>query len=218
MAYKNNPPLKEKINKAEKRKILFFLAPISATVLSGLFFGYIDIIMLGRFVDSEYLGYYQAALALIGSAGAFVGFMSAAIFPLFSQLKGRQLTTLFNKSMKYTMIFSLIGVVGTLVFSKLIITLIYGPRYLLSIPLLNLFSFILVLDPLIGLYSSFFISQDKQNFIAKIFLFSTILNIILNYFFITLFLKNGSYFATIGAAIATIISKSICLSILSFKK
>ncbi|VVB80593.1 Polysaccharide biosynthesis protein [uncultured archaeon] len=217
--YLNVPRIaKSSISLEEKKKILLFILPMSTTILSGIFFGYVDTIILGRFVEAEFIGYYQAALALIGSAGAFVGFTAGALFPLFSQMKGEKLNLLFKRSKKYTLLLGLAGMIASLLLSRIIILVIYGSPYLQAVNILRIFSVLLVLDSLIGIYTTFYISQNKPIFVAKILVFSTVLNIILNYFFISYLVSNSHYLATIGAACATIIAKIVHLCILVLTK
>jgi O-antigen/teichoic acid export membrane protein len=217
--YYNLPRIKKVgVTEVEKRNILRFIVPMSTTILSGIFFGYVDMIILGRFVEAEFIGYYQAALALIGSAGAFVGFTAGALFPLFSQMKGEKLALLFKRSKKYTLIFGISGMFVTLLLSSLIILIVYGPAYSPATSLLRIFSVLLILDSLIGIYTTFYISQNKPVFVAKILVFSTLLNILLNYITISYLVSNSHYLATIGAACATIVAKIVHLSILVGKK
>lgn len=217
--YSRVPKLKKlPISSEEKRKVIKFIIPMSTTILSGIFFGYVDMIILGRFVEAEFIGYYQAALALIGSAGAFVGFTAGALFPLFSQMKGEKLALLFKRSKRYTLLLGIAGMISSLIFSSIIINVIYGSAYSPAINILRIFSLLLVLDSLIGIYTTFYISQNKPVFIAKILIFSTILNIFLNYVFISYLVSDSHYLATIGAAFATIIAKIVHLSILVGKK
>ena len=201
----------------EKKKVLMFIIPLSVTGLSGMFFGYVDMAILGRFVEAQFIGYYQAALALIGSAGSVIGF-SGALFPLFSRLKGKKLKLLFKKSVLYTIILSSLGFIAILIFANLAIKIIYWQAYLSSVLILQIFSLILLVDPLINIYSSFFISQNKPLLVAKLLIFSTIINIILNYLIITSLLYGGNYLATVGAAVAVIMAKIVHLSLLLWSR
>jgi O-antigen/teichoic acid export membrane protein len=205
------------LDASEKKKVLWFILPLTVTGLSGMFFGYIDVVMLGRYVASEYIGLYQAALALIGSAGAVIG-LSGALFPLFSRLEGQQLKLLFRKSVFYTIIIALAGVLATLVLSTIVVHIVYGSEYASSAMILKILSPIIILDSLIALYSSFIISQNKSLVVARILIFSTFLNIVLNYFLITFFLQTSEYMAVIGAGMATIIAKLVYMGLLWFSK
>ena len=80
----------EKIKNKEKKQLKKFIAPLTVLGISGLFFGYIDMIMLGHFIGAEFIGYYYAAFSLIAALVAILGF-SPALFPIFSRLKGDKL-------------------------------------------------------------------------------------------------------------------------------
>ncbi len=213
--------LKEKpstLSKKEKRQLLAFTLPLSAMALSGIFFGYIDMIMLGRYVASEFIGYYRAAFSLIGALIPLIGF-SGALFPVFSRLKGKRLERGMKKSIKVVLLISFILFLGTLLFSSIIIKIIFGANYSQSINILRLLSVLLLVIPLSALYNSYLISCGKTKLIAGLLIFSTIINIILNYVFIIYGLRFGMMQAVLGAAIATIISRFIYLGgLIVFRK
>ncbi len=208
---------KDSLKEFERRETVSFIIPLTVTGLSGMFFGYIDMFMLGRFVQPEFIGFYQAALALIGSAGAIIG-LSGALFPLFSRLRGEKLKRLFRQSLFYTFLLATLGTIVTYFFSDLVINIIYGKEYFSSILILKVFAVMLIFDSLIGIYSSFLISQNKPLIVAKVLIFSTVINIGLTYFAITTLLETSQYMATLGAATAVIIAKMIHLSLLVVAK
>jgi O-antigen/teichoic acid export membrane protein len=201
------------LDSSEKKEVIRFILPLSATALSGLFFGSIDVIMLGRFVESSYLAYYQAAFALLSSAGALIPF-SAAFFPLFSRLKDSKLSLALKKSLFFTFSLALLAVVFTFILAPFIVRLIYGAEYLPAILILRFLSVLLIVDSLNAIYSSYFVSQAKNMTLAKILLSVTFLNIILNFFLIRYFLQFSMFQATLGAATATILSRSVLLGLL----
>jgi O-antigen/teichoic acid export membrane protein len=211
---KNLPFLKSKkknLTKEEKLRIKKFTLPLTVTVLSGVFFGYIDTLMLGRFVSGEYLGYYGAAFSLIGSAIVILGFAATAIFPIFSRMHGKSLNKAFKKVMGFSFIISLAGALFTFIFAKYIIIIVYGLNFIPATIFLKLFSILLISGTLNAIYNSYFVSQEKTKIFAKILVGTTILNIILNYVLITQGLKIGMNEAVIGACIATIISRIVYL-------
>lgn len=205
------------LNRKEKREVNKFILPLTATVLSGMFFSLIDQIMLGRFVSAEFIGYYSATSALIGSIGAIIGF-AGALFPIFSRLKGKRLEKGLKKALFITFPVAILAVLGTILFAKFGIKLVYGTEYLLAVPILQLISLILISDSLTTLYSNYFIVEGKTKFIAKALIYTTIMNIVLNYFLITSLLIVSQMAAVYGAAIATLISRYLYLGILILAK
>jgi len=196
---------KEALTTSEKSELNKFMWPLSAIALSGVFFGYVDMIMLGRFVLAEFIGYYRVAFSLIASAIYPLTF-SFVLYPLFSRLKGQRLKRALTKSVKVTLLLSVCAALATLFLAPYIIGIAFGNSYVESIPLLRLFALLLLSGPLTALYTSYIISQGKPFIVAKLLIFSTLINICLNYFFITWFITYGQKWAIFGAAMATIIS------------
>ncbi len=204
-----------KLTKKEKKSINKFIIPLSATVLSGIFFGYVDIVILGRFVLAEYIGYYKAAFSLIGALIPLVGF-SAVLLPIFSTLKGKRLERGLNKSIRIVAILAILGTIFTIFLSSPVIKLIFGSEYYPAINLLRILSILLIALPISNIYDSYFISKGKTKLIAILILISLGINIILNYFLISWLINYSFNLATIGAAIATIISRYFYLFALMF--
>jgi len=205
------------LDKFKRKEVLKFILPLSATALSGLFFGSIDIIMLGRSVESSYLAFYQAALALLGSVGAFIPF-SVVFFPIFSRLKNFKLNLALKKSLFLTISLALLAIAFTFILAPFIVQWIYGAEYLPVVLILRVLSVLLVIDSLNAILSSFLISKSKNIVLAKALILVTALNIILNFFLIRYFLQFSMFQATIGAAIATILSRGVLLMLLLWKK
>jgi len=207
----------KKLTKKEKSKTNKFILIVFSTSLSGFFFAYIDMIMLGHFVLAEFIGFYQAAKAILSSLIPLITF-SAVFFPIFSRIKGEQLERGFRKSIKATFILSSIFFLGTLIFAPLAIGIVYGKDYALASNLLRMFSFLILVTPLIALYTSYFVAKGKPGVVTKFLIPSTILNIILNYFLISWLINYSNFLAVVGATIATIISKYTFFALLVLKR
>ncbi|MCA9487701.1 MAG: flippase [Nanoarchaeota archaeon] len=203
---------KKSLNVSEKKSLKKFVLPLSLTVLSGLFFGYIDTLMLGHYVESTYIGYYGAAFGLIGAASTLIGFVSGSVLPVFSRLKNKSLESLFKKILIFTISVSLFAAVFTFFLAKYILY-IYGAEYLPAVGLLKLFSILLIIIPLSATFDTYLISRRKTSKMAWFIIISTIVNIVLNYSFITYGLRFGMMQAVTGACIATIISKVLYFSL-----
>ncbi len=195
-----------KISSLEKKKVNKFILPISITAITAVFFGYIDIIMLGRFVLPEYIGYYGAALSLALSIPALITF-SIVLLPIFSRMKNQQLERGFKKVFSITLSLSLISFLFVLFLSSFIINFIYGVEYASSINILRFFSLLLISAPIISIYNSYFIARGKPIILAKFLVISLIVNIILNLLAIFLLKDYGSLFVVYGITGATIFSR-----------
>lgn len=208
----------KKLSKKEKKDLNRFIFPLIVTALSGVFFGYIDIIMLGRFVSSEFIAYYQVSFNLVTSASAILGFSALAVFPIFSRLKQKRLENAFKKTKRFVLAISFSAFLFTLFVSKFLIQLIYGKNYLPATLYLQVFSVLLISFPLIELYISYYTSIKRTKIISYVLIVSTILNVVLNYIFIKIGLNYGMKWAVLGACVATIISRYIYLGGLVYYK
>ncbi len=208
---------KSKLTPRQNKKANKFLLAMSATVFSGLFFSYIDKIMLGYFILVEFIGYYTVALSLAGAVASLTGF-GAVLLPIFSRLRKKRLQEGLKKSLRIILPISIILFLGTILLAPFAVSIIYGPEYNQAINILRLLSLLLIAWPLIGIYTVYFMSKGKPQVIAKLLIISTLINIALNYILITSLLKYGNLAATFGAATATIISQFFYLGGLIISK
>jgi O-antigen/teichoic acid export membrane protein len=197
---------KIELSKKQKKQTNKFLIALSASMFSGILFSYIDRIMLGHFVAAEFIGYYTIALSFVSAASVFAGFGSA-LFPIFSRVGKTKLEIGFRKSRNVSLIFGVISTLFILVLAAPIISIIYGGEYLAATNLLRLLSLSFFTLPLTGLYTIYFMSKNKPQIIAKFSIISTIINIALNYLFITIMLAYSDFAATFGAGIALLLSQ-----------
>tara|TARA_Y100000310_G_scaffold167546_2_gene167410 strand:- start:49832 stop:51190 length:1359 start_codon:yes stop_codon:yes gene_type:complete len=207
----------EKISPLEKNKVNKFILPASTTVFATIFFGSIDMIMLGRFVLPEYIGYYRAALGLVAAIAPLITF-SIVLLPVFSRLKNQQLERGFKKSILVTLLFSLVFAFSVFLLSPFIINFVYGSEYGLAINILRFFSLLLISAPILLIYSSYFIAKGKPKIVLRILIYSVIINILLN-FLVILFLNDyGNLAIVYGVTGATIISNWFYMFSLMIKK
>ena len=208
---------KKELSRKDKKKVNKFILLTSFTFLSGVFFGYIDIIMLGYFVSSEYIGYYQVAFSFISAIIPLITF-SGALLPIFSRLSQNQIRVIFKKTIKIISLISIVSFLFIILASKPLILLTFGDKYLASVNILRIFSLLLLPVPIITIYSTYFTSLGKPDIVSKSLVISTIINIILNYLFISYLIDYSPLYALYGAAIATIISRYFYMLLLMFYK
>ena len=219
--HKKIPFLKEKatnLTKIEKSRLKKFVLAIFFIILSGVFFSYIDRVILGYFVEAEFVGYYSAAFSLISSASILVTF-STALLPIFSRLNIKKLKSLYEKTLGIVIAFSTALFLLFLIFSPLIIKIVFGNEYLPTIGVLRLFSAMLILIPLISLSATYLVASGRPEIVSKFLVISTIMNIVLNYILISQFVAFGQIYAVYGSIIATIISNVFyMISLMIYKK
>ena len=198
------------VRKIDERRVLRYLGFMSIGSISGMVFAYVDIIMLGIFLPSEYAGYYKVATNIIFGIGGLIA-ITGVLFPVFTQLEGNSLENAFKKVFKYSIVLSLPLVVSIAYFSSQIIKVVYGDGYLpASLPLLIL-SPVIIFNS-INFFESLFGAKEKPEYNSAISIASMSLNVILNYFLII-------HFGLLGAAVATLISRFfriVSMGILSY--
>lgn len=198
----------KELNRDEVKDLKKFLYPLSATALAGMFFGYVDTLMLGHYVQSQFIAYYSIAFSLVGGVVAILGFTSMGLLPLFSKLTGKSLNNLFRKARNIVISISLFAGIATYFLAYYVIKIIYGAEYLNSVPILRWFSILIFLMPLIGLFGTYFTAQKRTKILAWLIVFSAILNIILNFIGINYGLRvAGDMGGVFGAVGATILSR-----------
>ncbi len=201
------PELYEKptisINKKKVRKFAEFLTIAS---LSGAFLYYIDSIIIGMFTSPEYVGYYRIALSLVISTTAFIDFPHLVLLSVFSKMKNKEAARAFSTAFRYFFISAFPVIVGIILVGKYIIGMLFGYSYLPAALPLYFLSISIFPMSMAGIFLSFFSSKEKPEIPAKIIMFTALINIILNVLLINLFLLISPLWATVGAAIATLIS------------
>lgn len=200
------------IEKIEKKRILEYLWPMVIASFSLVLFGSIDTLMLGRFVDAEYIGYYRVALSLIFTTTALLGF-SNVLFPLLTQIHGKT-SLIFKRASRYITMFATPALFGMMIVGKYFIMTIYGKEYLIGTMPLYFLALMIIINPLTDLYALTFQSKEKTKPLSKYIVVSLFINILLNYLLIKYLLNFSQEFALVGAAVATIISRAFYLFVL----
>lgn len=211
------PYPKTSLSRNQKRKVNMFVIITSAAILSGVFFGYIDTVMLGYFVSSEYIGYYQIAFSFIGAIFSLTTF-SAALLPVFTRAGKREMGVLFKNSLRFVFTISAICFLILFLAAEYVVPLIFGQEYIESVNVLKIFSLLLLTMPIITVYSTYFVSIGRPEIVTKALIFSTFANIVLNYALISYMVGFGEIYAVYGATIATIISRGFYMVLMVASK
>ena len=200
--------LKKTKEKIDKIKVIKFSAYYTIASISGIFFTYIDTIMLGFFVSFAYIGFYRVAFtSVFGIIGLFT-YVGTVLLPIFTNLKKQRLQIAFNKVSRFVLIFSIPATFGCLVLGKYFIKILYGGEYLPATTSFYILSLMLITYMPVTIISSLFFSKEKPKYVAKATFISLLVNIVLNYILISQLLKISEAWATAGAALATIISRA----------
>jgi len=142
---------------------------------------------------------------------ALLSFPNAILLPIFTKINRKNTKLVLDNTCRYLSIFTIPAIFGLLVLGKYFIRLIYGYEYLPSTLPFYVLVFLIFPVVFIGLLISLFSAEERPEIFTKLVLVSSVINIILNFIFIKLFLSISELWALVGAAIATLISWTIYL-------
>lgn len=205
----------EEIEPKEKKALFSFIGIIALASIIGIFNGSIDTLLLGIFLkNTANIGFYRSALLITSSAAGIIA-LGNVFLPIFTQIKGKELSRTFEKLFNYCAILAFPIAFGIALISNSVINLIYGISYSPAAILLTITSFIIISSTLSAIYGILFYAKEKPIKPTVVLGIVTIINFILNFFLITSLVKKSEYLATIGAAIAVTISNFIYLIAIS---
>lgn len=205
----------KKINKKEKKKIHSFLFYSAVSNMSTKLFGNMDIILIGFFLTSVYIGYYNAAFTIVYGISSLLS-IELILLPFFAQLDSLKTSKVFEE---ITRIFSIISIplcFGLIFLGKYFIRFLYGYDYLPAFLPLVFLAPLIFIGSFSGMIKSLFSAKEKPHlFITPIFS-TTIFNLVLMIFLLKFLLPISEIWAISGAAISTLLSRVILLLYLTF--
>ncbi len=216
---KYNFLIRGKQEPVKKRRLLIFSAFIALTSLSAIIFADIDKLMLGYFLEAEFIGYYTAIFSVISGFLGLLG-LSIVVFPVFTQIHGKRLKRAFKKTFHYLVIIAFPITLGLAYLFVPVLQILYGQAYVpfeykITLTVTSIFLSFIILEGIItGLYAILFNAKEKPKLPAVTMIIVAILNIILNFILISYFIKFRPEYGLIGASMATFISRYIFLGTL----
>jgi len=190
----------------DKKRITRFLIASAAAGISGVFFAYIDSILLGIYIpQTEYVGFYRAGYTLVFS---IIGLLSVStlLLPYFSSFGKERFADAFRKVFRYIALITIPASFGVFILGKYFL-LVYGREYLPAALPIYFFSFIIFADCISGLYGSALSAKEMPQEALKVLVTTSIVNIVLNIVLISSLIKISPLSAVVGASIALLISK-----------
>lgn len=206
---------KKPYEKIDKKKTTSFFKNLILSNFSGILFSYVDIVVIGIILTSVSLGYYSAALNIVGGLYGFVS-IANLLLPVFTQMKKEKLTEAFNKVFKYSSMISIPVIFGAIVLGKYVLRAIYGYDYLPSLYPLIFLSFLIFEFPVTDALKSLFYAREKPQYVVKIAIVALFFNTLLSFSLAYVLLNSVSeLWAVSGVAIATSISRLFILTVLT---
>ncbi|WP_297070261.1 flippase [Thermococcus sp.] len=163
-----------------------------------------DMVMLNLLRGDYETGIYRAAYTLIEVSLFIPNIVVATTMPSMARLwkeDRRTLELLFKKSLQMLLGIGIIGVIGYYIFARLGIMIVFGDKFLSSVPVLRVLAFAVPFMFLNSLFGSFMNATGKELTFTKITGFTALLNVVLNYILIL-------HYGASGAAVATVVSQA----------
>lgn len=176
--------------------------PLVFSDLAAIIYTKIDQIMLGEMIDSNAVGIYSAAVRISEVWYFIPRTITSSVSPSIYAAKETDETLYYKRIKKLlrllVMLSIFIAVLITL-FSKQIITMLFGYDYIAAVPVLSIHAWASLFVFLRVGTATWFNAEGLNNFVLRRNLVGAILNVILNLLFIPIY-------AELGAAVATLIS------------
>ena len=183
--------------------------------LMVVIYSQMDRLMIGIMIDKEHVGYYTAAATICSMWGFIPSALSNSARPIIMELKDKSESKYLERIKQLNCAVFWIGVVfagGITLFSKLIISILYGSKYMAAYEPLVLIIWSTVFSSLSYPRSIWMICENKQSFTKKILMWGVITNFTLNAVLIRVW-------GISGAAVATLITEIVtCLLATYFYK
>lgn len=213
--------LKGKKENVKRRRMLKFSGFLALSSITIMIFSNIDKLVLGYFLDLEFIGFYAAIFTVVGGILGVVGVTSIFI-PVFTQLKGTKLEKAFKKSFHYLSLAVFPATIGLAFVILPLLKVLYGfeyvpQRYEFSLLLTSVFLSLIILEvSFSSLYTVLFDAKEKPKIPAITSLFTSISNGILNIILIFYLIRINPAYGLIGASFATFVSRYMGMGTLIF--
>lgn len=194
-------------------KLLKIGFPFAIQLIFGTLYFQIDTLIIGKLTGMEAVGFYQAATRIVFAVFPLALIINNVFYPRLAAVYNPD-TQNYQTSDGYKMMFlllliSIILTIFLIVFAQPVVYLIYGPKMVPSIPVLQVFSLILLFRFVAGGLGILLITCQKQIFLVIAAIIATVTNLILNFIWVP------SY-GIISSAWANVITHLIILSIYLF--
>jgi O-antigen/teichoic acid export membrane protein len=189
------------------RTLLALLRESYPLGLSGLFtlaYVKLDILMLSAMVGDESVGVYAAAYKLTGSLNILPAALLGSLFPLMAQYARTApdvLPRLFQRSLNAILMISIPLAIGGTILAREIIQLVYGERFADASLVFGVLIWAVAFSFVSYLLTAALSAVDRQRLYLGLTALMTVLNVVLNLFWIP-------RYGFIGAAAATLITEA----------
>jgi len=166
------------------REIITYSLPVILATVSFMIITNIDLVLVKHYFSPEEAGYYAGAAVLGRSVLYLPGVIVMVIFPMISESHTLNKDTygLLNKGLLLTAILAGTGMLSFLVMPEIMITFLFGNKFIEAAPLLRLFGVAMFPLALINIIINFNLARNKSRFIYSLVI-SCLLEVLLIIFF-----------------------------------
>jgi O-antigen/teichoic acid export membrane protein len=159
-------PLRFRLNLHEARHLLRSGLPYLMTGMFLAAYGQVDVVVISLLVNETTIGWYGAASQLFATLMFIPNVFVTAVFPVLARMyttSPEPLPRLMRKSFDWMMLVSIPIGLGLFVVANSLVSLLFGPDFVQSGPVLSLMGIVLILTYQNMLIGQFLISTDRQN-------------------------------------------------------
>lgn len=185
-----------------------FISNVFTNIYSSL-----TLIYLGSVKGPTETGYYSSADKLKSAAQGILSPIAQAFFPRISKKEGKEFYDLWRKSTFILVIFSVVIVIGLMLFSKVVYAIFLGKQFIAGLPIYYILSFsIISISFGIAYAQNLYLTQGKTKLLRSIYFVVSILHLLHMPLLV-------HFYGAIGAALSVLITESLAsLFMFSFRK
>lgn len=212
IAFKKYPKFSVCLKKSFLKKIFIKGIPFGiSSVFTSIYF-WIALIILTYMAGSTAVGLFSSSQKLLLVLSGIFYLFSNAVFPIMSELfttDKKKLKDLYYKLMKYLLILGMAMAVGTFIYSKEIIYIVYGSEYVVGANSLTILIWAGIFMFLSGLSTTLLGAINKQFSVTKNAAFGALFSVIFNSIMIY-------FYSYIGASISTVCTEFMILVLMLY--
>jgi len=160
------------IKKPLVKKLMLFSLPLFIGGIGGIAISNLDTLMIAKFLSSEQVGLYQAAKPAAQLLAYAMTSLVVILFPMVSEILAKQKFELLKKVIHFLFKFSFILMIPAalifIAFPHIVITLIFGSKYLGATTALQILTIGVCFSMLYGIFSSIINGMGKTIINMKI--------------------------------------------------
>jgi len=193
----------------DKKGVKKFILSLNLQNIALMVLFQATIILLGIFLPTEFVGFYNSSLVIVLSL-ANLFFFSSVFLPILTPMKEKKFKSFIEKTFRLFFTILLPISFGLSILSKFFILTIYGENYLPAATSLSILAFLIPCMVGIDLSLASFSARGKQKKFSILMAVSIPIFLLLNYLFIKIFITSSNASVLTGVSIANLIVWTFC--------